>query len=113
MPPQPVDRNERSSIISGSPYRVNSLLDKFLTHEGPRIKRGCQPFICRGGMTDLIKPCPFCGGATRVGWFAMEFNIDCPACRISLSRHAVDFNDDALATKAACITAWNTRAEAA
>lgn len=57
------------------------------------------------------RPCPLCDGEACVLWFALEFNIHCPECGLSISRHGVDMpGGNAVATKAACIAAWNTRA---
>ncbi len=60
-------------------------------------------------MTDL-KPCPFCDTAALSVWFGLEFNIDCPECRINMSRHAADFGYNTSDTEAVSIAAWNSRA---
>ena len=56
---------------------------------------------CEKQQTEL-KPCPFCGGEAKLGWYRDFYYIRCKNCGI---RTLVEF------TMRRAIEAWNRRAE--
>lgn len=59
-------------------------------------------------MPDL-KPCPFCGGAPELGYFAMTPNIHCPVCRYEIDGDAEEKPLD-VSQASKLVERWNTRA---
>lgn len=57
------------------------------------------------GNAAKLKPCPFCGGEARLGYFHADVTIDCPHCEYG--------RDFAVMSDAEAIASWNTRAEPA
>lgn len=56
-----------------------------------------------------LKPCPFCGGAPELGYFAMTPNIHCPVCRYEIDGDAEEKPLD-VSQASKLVERWNTRA---
>ncbi len=56
-----------------------------------------------------LKPCPFCGSASKLYNYLEEASAECQTCQAQILRPHREFGDGTGLEKAA--TAWNTRAE--